>query len=143
MKTLEIEEVKNLIKMLSSEDSSNHEVVFEILNKLDFEKNLGEILIIIKKAAFLDSLWIMNCKDITTKLSAMDVFSKKETSYSFCLTFPELLEVLMTNNCSSGSIKLYKEMLNDYVNKFLKDLGYNMNHVNVELTLKNMELITT
>jgi len=140
---LKIEEVKNLIKMLSSEDSSNHEVVFEILNKLDFEKNLGEILIIIKKAAFSDSLWILNCKDITTKLSAMDVFNKKETSYSFCLTFPELLEVLMVNNCSSGSKKLYKEVLNDYVNKFLKDLGYDMNHVNVEVTLKNIELITT
>jgi hypothetical protein len=134
---LTIEEVKNIIKMLSSEDSSNHEVAFEILNRLDLAESLGEILIIIKKAMLLDSTWITNCPELITKLCEIPGFSIKENSYSFCLNYPQLLEFLLENNCSPNSLKIYEELLNEHLDATFKSLGYDMNHIIIRAVVQN------
>lgn len=133
---LEIEEVHSIIKMLQSEDISNHQVAFELLNKVNYKKNLGMIMLIIKKAHITDGVWKVNCPKIVKKLFKIEGFPKSNSLYNLILTYPILLKFLINNKCSINSIYLYQEYLHFDINNSYENLGFDMKDLSINVKIK-------
>lgn len=133
---LEIEEVHSIIKMLQSEDISNHQVAFELLNKVNYKKNLGMIMLIIKKAHITDGVWKVNCPKIVKKLFKIEGFPKSNSLYNLILTYPKLLKFLINNKCSINSIYLYEEYLHFDINNSYENLGFDMKDLSINVKIK-------
>lgn len=132
---LEIEEVYNIIKMLQSKDVSNHQVAFEILNKVDYEKNLGMFLIIIKKGNIKTAILRNNCPDLTKKILSIPDMFEGVSSFALSLSYPRLLKFLIDNKCSANSLKAYQKYVQDFVNTSYGKFGFDMTKIKFEATL--------
>ena len=55
------EETRNLLMMLQSEDADNHLIAFESLKNVDFEKYIGELLVLYKFGGHTMDNWKANC----------------------------------------------------------------------------------
>lgn len=132
---LKIEEVKNLIKMLSSEDSSNHEIAFEILNKLNFETNLGELLIIYKESKLQKYKFKKLYSFFEEKFEEFNQYPEYFIDYSSLLMF------LKKYKCSKNSFRLYEYFFEKYIKDLLITTGYSftIKDFDIHFKLKNYE----
>ena len=136
---LKIKEVHSIIKMLQSEDVSNHQVAFEILNKVDYEKNLGELFVIYTVSKIKDTIWKTNCQDLYNFLFGKEaIYFGLKLSNSY-LTFDKLLIILKKNNSSKNSFILYQYFFEERVKKFLSDTGYPIKDFNITIKLNSYE----
>ena len=125
----EKEETRNLLMMLQSQDVENHIVAFESLKNVDFDKYIGELLVLFKFGAHTFESWDTHCKKIAQKLEII-------LRNSYFISAPKTLELITQNNGSKNSIELFLELFTKTLLKVLEDVGFSKNKFDLNITLK-------
>lgn len=123
------EETKNLIMMLQSQDADNHIIAFETLKNVDFNKYVGEILVLYKFGGHTMENWMINCKKIATKL--LDI--KPETP----LSSPNTLSLITKHKGSKASVELFMEFFIRDMTRMLESIGYPTDKFEVNIKFKD------
>lgn len=119
-------EVRNLIKMLNSEDDSDAKIAYELIESLDFDKNVGEILLLTlyyKKDLYYSTLLYDKLKKFFKLLNPGSL--PKNVYYRAIL-----------KHGSETSKKLMIEQISIYYKQLFDDLGY-PEEIELEIKLKD------
>ena len=122
------EETRNLIMMLQSQDADNHVIAFETLKNVDFNKYVGEILVLYKFGGHTMENWMINCKKIATKL--LDL--KPETP----LSSPKTLSLITQHKGSKASVELFMEFFIRDMTRMLESIGYPTDKFEIDIKFK-------
>lgn len=125
----EKEETRNLLMMLQSQDVENHIVAFESLKNVDFDKYIGELLVLFKFGDHTFESWDTHCKKIAQKLEII-------LRNSYFISAPKTLELITQNNGSKNSIELFLELFTKTLLKVLEDVGFSKDKFDLNITLK-------
>ena len=123
------EETRNLMMMLKSEDADNHTVAFQALKNVDFNKYIGEILVLYKFGGHTMENWMINCKKIATKL--LDI--KPETP----LSSPNTLSLITKHKGSKASVELFMEFFIRDMSRMLESIGYPTDKFEINIKFKD------
>ena len=123
------EETKNLLMMLKSEDADNHLIAFESLKNVDFDKYIGELLVLYKFGGHTLENWMINCKKIATKL--LDI--KPETP----LSSPKTLSLITKHKGSKASVELFMEFFIRDMSRMLESIGYPTDKFEINIKFKD------
>ena len=123
------EETRNLMMMLQSEDADNHVIAFETLKNVDFNKYIGELLVLYKFGGHTLENWMINCKKIATKL--LDI--KPETP----LSSPKTLSLITKHKGSKASVELFMEFFIRDMSRMLESIGYPTDKFEINIKFKD------
>jgi len=122
------DETRNLLMMLKSEDADNHLIAFESLKNVDFNKYIGELLVLYKFGGHTLNNW-QNCKKIATKL--LDI--KPETP----LSSPKTLSLITKHKGSKASVELFMEFFIRDMTRMLESIGYPTDKFEINIKFKD------
>lgn len=125
------EETKNLIMMLKSSDADNHIVAFEALKNVDFNKYIGELLVLYKFGGHNLNNWEANCKKVATKLSKV----LTQTTMSS----PKTLSLITQHKGSKASVELFMEFFIRDMTRMLESIGYPTDKFEINIKFKDDE----
>jgi DNA-directed RNA polymerase subunit F len=123
------EETKNIMMMLQSEDADNHVIAFKTLQNVDFNKYVGELLVLYKFGGQTMENWMINCKKIATKL--LDI--KPETP----LSSPKTLSLITKHKGSKASVELFMEFFIRDMSRMLESIGYPTDKFEINIKFKD------
>jgi hypothetical protein len=123
------DETRNLIMMLQSEDADNHVIAFKTLENVDFDKYIGELLVLYKFGGHTMENWMINCKKIATKL--LDI--KPETP----LSSPKTLSLITQHKGSKASVELFMEFFIRDMSRMLESIGYPTDKFEINIKFKD------
>jgi len=123
------EETKNIMMMLQSEDADNHVIAFKTLQNVDFNKYVGELLVLYKFGGHTMENWMINCKKIATKL--LDI--KPETP----LSSPKTLSLITQHKGSKASVELFMEFFIRDMSRMLESIGYPTDKFEIDIKFKD------
>ena len=123
------EETKNIMMMLQSEDADNHVIAFKTLQNVDFNKYVGELLVLYKFGGHTMENWMINCKKIATKL--LDI--KPETPFSS----PKTLSLITQHKGSKASVELFMEFFIRDMSRMLESIGYPTDKFEIDIKFKD------
>ena len=123
------EETRNLIMMLQSQDADNHTIAFESLKNVDFNKYIGELLVLYKFGGHNMANWNTHCKTIAAKL--------EKVLDSVILSSPKTLSLITENKGSKASVELFMEFFVRDMTKMLMSIGYPTDKFEVNIKLKD------
>jgi DNA-directed RNA polymerase subunit F len=123
------EETKNIMMMLQSEDADNHVIAFKTLQNVDFNKYVGELLVLYKFGGHTMENWMINCKKIATKL--LDI--KPETP----LSSPKTLSLITKHKGSKASVELFMEFFIRDMSRMLESIGYPTDKFEINIKFKD------
>ena len=123
------EETRNLIMMLQSQDADNHIIAFETLKNVDFNKYVGEILVLYKFGGHKMEYWKLNCENLAAKL--------KETIDCKSLSSAATLSLITKHKGSKSSIELFMEFFIKDMTKMLESIGYPTDKFEINIKLKD------
>ena len=123
------EETKNIMMMLQSEDADNHVIAFKTLQNVDFNKYVGELLVLFKFGGHTMENWMINCKKIATKL--LDI--KPETP----LSSPKTLSLITKHKGSKASVELFMEFFIRDMSRMLESIGYPTDKFEINIKFKD------
>ena len=123
------EETRSIIKMLQSSDADNHVIAFETLKNVDFNKYLGELLVIYKFGGHNMESWKNNCSKVAKKIEDI----AKCTHF----TSPKTLSLITDNKGSKTSIELFMEFFIRDMTKMLEQIGYPTDSFEININLKD------
>lgn len=122
------EETRNLMSMLQSEDTENHVIAFKSLSNVDFNKYVGELLVLYKFAHKDAEAW----KDAGTV--GKKLLKLVDTDKS--LTSPRTLSLITANKGSKASIELFMESFIRDMTRMLESIGYPTDKIEIDIKLK-------
>ena len=123
------EETRNLMMMLKSQDKDNNIIAFESLKNVDFNKYVGELLVLYKFGGHTMENWMINCKKIATKL--LDI--KPETP----LSSPKTLSLITKHKGSKASVELFMEFFIRDMTRMLESIGYPTDKFEIDIKFKD------
>jgi len=123
------EETRNLMMMLQSQDADNHVIAFETLKNVDFDKYVGELLVLYKFGGHTMENWMINCKKIATKILAI----KPETP----LSSPNTLSLITKHKGSKASVELFMEFFIKDMTRMLGSIGYPTDKFEIDIKFKD------
>ena len=123
------EETKNIMMMLQSEDADNHVIAFKTLENVDFNKYVGELLVLFKFGGHTMENWMINCKKIATKLLNI----KPETP----LSSPATLSLITQHKGSKASVELFMEFFIRDMSRMLESIGYPTDKFEIDIKFKD------
>jgi len=123
------DETRNLMMMLQSEDADNHLIAFESLKNVDFNKYIGELLVLYKFAGHTTANWSTNCKSITDKLA-------KIVDQSL-LSSPKTLSLITKHRGSKASVELFMEFFIRDMSRMLESIGYPTDKFEINIKFKD------
>ena len=123
------DETRNLMMMLQSEDADNHTIAFQSLKNVDFDKYVGELLVLYKFGGHTMENWMINCKKIATKL--LDI--KPETP----LSSPKTLSLITKHRGSKASVELFMEFFIRDMSRMLESIGYPTDKFEINIKFKD------
>jgi len=123
------DETRNLIMMLQSDDADNHTIAFQSLKNVDFDKYIGELLVLFKFGGHTMENWMINCKKIATKL--LDI--KPETLSSSS----KILSLITKHKGSTASVELFMEFFIRDMTRMLESIGYPADKFEINIKFKN------
>jgi len=123
------DETRNLMMMLQSEDADNHTIAFQSLKNVDFDKYVGELLVLYKFGGHTMENWMINCKKIATKL--LDI--KPETP----LSSPKTLSLITKHKGSKASVELFMEFFIRDMSRMLESIGYPTDKFEINIKFKD------
>lgn len=123
------EETRNLIMMLQSEDADNHVIAFESLKNVDFNKYIGELLVLYKYSGHSLNNWQVNCKKVTNKLDK--VLDKP------ILSSPKTLSLITKHKGSKASVELFMEFFIRDMSRMLESIGYPTDKFEINIKFKD------
>jgi hypothetical protein len=122
------EETRNLMSMLQSEDTENHVIAFKSLSNVDFNKYVGELLVIYKFAHKDSKAW-EDAGTVGKKLLKLVDTDK-------ALTSPRTLSLITANKGSKASIELFMESFVRDMTRMLESIGYPTDKIEIDIKLK-------
>jgi hypothetical protein len=132
---LEINEVENLIRMLKSPDYENKILAYKVIDNLDFEKCIGEIMLLYRLGDYSLENWEQH-----SKLAHDFIMDKIENyngdSSTTMITTGEMLSLMLINNASKDSIDLFLKFFTEEMTKTLKSMAYPMDKIEFNIKLK-------
>lgn len=123
------EETRNLMMMLQSEDADNHVIAFETLKNVDFNKYIGELLVLYKFGGHPVENWMINCKKIAAKLLEL----KTEAP----LSSPKTLSLITQHKGSKASVELFMEFFIRDMSRMLESIGYPTDKFEIDIKFKD------
>ena len=124
------EETRNLLMMLQSEDADNHLIAFESLKNVNFEKYIGELLVLYKFGGHTMENWKINCKKIANKLLDIKLL---ETP----LSSPKTLSLITKHKGSKASVELFMEFFIRDMSRMLESIGYPTDKFEINIKFKD------
>lgn len=124
------EETRNLMMMLQSEDADNHLIAFESLKNVDFEKYIGELLVLLKFGGHGLADWNVGCKKIASKL-------EKLISNQTPLSSPKTLSLITKHKGSKASVELFMEFFIRDMSRMLESIGYPTDKFEIDIKFKD------
>ena len=122
------EETRNLMSMLQSEDKENHVIAFKSLSNVDFNKYVGELLVLYKFAHKDSKAWEV-AGTVGKKLLKLVEIDK-------ALTSPRTLSLITANKGSKASIELFMESFVRDMTRMLESIGYPTDKIEIDIKLK-------
>ena len=122
------EETRNLMSMLQSEDKENHVIAFKSLSNVDFNKYVGELLVLYKFAKKDSKAW-EDAGTVGKKLLKLVDTDK-------ALTSPRTLSLITANKGSKASIELFMESFVRDMTRMLESIGYPTDKIEIDIKLK-------
>jgi hypothetical protein len=122
------EETRNLMSMLQSEDTENHVIAFKSLSNVDFNKYVGELLVLYKFANKDSKAW-EDAGTVGKKLLKLVDTDKS-------LTSPRTLSLITANKGSKASIELFMESFVRDMTRMLESIGYPTDKIEIDIKLK-------
>ena len=123
------EETRNLLMMLQSEDADNHLIAFESLKNVDFNKYIGELLVLYKFGGHSIGNWNTNCKSLTAKLAKI----VDQTP----LSSPKTLSLITQHKGSKASVELFMEFFIRDMSRMLESIGYPTDKFEINIKFKD------
>ena len=123
------EETRNLMSMLQSEDTENHVIAFKSLSNVDFNKYVGELLVLYKFANKDSKAW-EDAGTVGKKLLKLVDTDKS-------LTSPRTLSLITANKGSKASIELFMESFVRDMTRMLESIGYPTDKIEIDIKLKD------
>lgn len=124
------EETRNLMMMLQSEDADNHLIAFESLKNVDFDKYIGELLVLYKYGGHNLNNWQVNCKKITDKLD-------KILDQAVLISSPRTLSLITQHKGSRASVELFMEFFIRDMSRMLESIGYPTDKFEINIKFKD------
>jgi hypothetical protein len=129
------DEVKNLIGMLKSPDYENKILAYKVIDNLDFEKSIGEIMLMYRLGDYSLENWEQHSK------LAHDFIMDKIENYNgdgstTMISTGEMLSLMLINNASKDSIDLFLKFFTEEMTKTLKSMNYPMDKIEFNIKLK-------
>ena len=124
------DETRNLIMMLQSEDADNHTIAYESLKNVDFDKYVGELLVLLKFGGHALADWNVGCKKISSKL-------EKLISNQTPLSSPKTLALITQNKGSKASVELFMEFFIRDMSRILESIGYPTDKFEINIKFKD------
>ena len=124
------EETKNLLMMLQSEDADNHLIAFESLKNVDFEKYIGELLVLYKFSGHTMDNWRVNCNKIAMRLQNTFVSEVP-------LSSPKTLSLITKHKGSKASVELFMEFFIRDMSRMLESIGYPTDKFEIDIKFKD------
>lgn len=123
------EETINLMTMLKSDDKENHVLAFQSLSNVDFNKYVGELLVIYKFAN----------RDLNAWKDAGKIGKKllKIVESDTVLTSPRTLSLISANAGSVASVELFMESFIKDMTRTLGSMGYPIDKMEINIKFKN------
>jgi len=125
------EETRNILNMLRSPDKENHTIAFETLKNADFNKYMGELIVIYKYSGHLLEYWQEGCLD------AYKILINTVPDHS--LTSPKTLSLVKEMKGSSTAVEVFMEYFIKDMTKMLHAIGYPTDAFEVNIKLKENE----
>lgn len=122
------EEIKNIIMMLQSKDADNHVIAFESLKNVDFNKNIGELIVAYKYAGHDKNSWQKSCEPVYKKLAKI---------IPDTLTSPKTLSLISEHKGSNEAVELFMEFFVKDMTNVLLSIGYLPENFEINVKLKN------
>ena len=132
---LEINEVENLIRMLKSPDHENKILAYKVIDNLDFEKSIGELMLMYRLGDYSLENWEQHSK------LAHDFIMDKIENYNgdgstTMISTGEMLSLMLINNSSKDSIDLFLKFFTEEMTKTLNSMNYPMDKIKFNIKLK-------
>jgi len=124
------EETRNLMMMLKSEDADNHLIAFESLKNVDFDKYIGELLVLLKFGGHALADWKVGYGKITSKL-------EKLISDQTPLSSPKTLALITKYKGSKASVELFMEFFIRDMTRMLESIGYPTDKFEINIKVKD------
>ena len=129
------DEVKNLIGMLKSPDYENKILAYKVIDNLDFEKSIGELMLMYRLGDYSLENWEQHSK------LAHDFIMDKIENYNgdgstTMISTGEMLSLMLINNASKDSIDLFLKFFTEEMTKTLKSMAYPMDKIEFNIKLK-------
>ena len=124
------EETRNLLIMLQSEDADNHHIAFESLKNVDFNKYIGELLVLYKFSGHSMSNWLTNCNKIAMRLQNTFVSEVP-------LSSPKTLSLITLHKGSKASVELFMEFFIRDMSRMLESIGYPTDKFEINIKFKD------
>jgi len=124
------DETRNLIMMLRSEDADNHTIAFESLRNVDFDKYIGELLVLLKFGGHGLADWNVGCKKIASKL-------EKILPMQTPLSSPKTLSMITKHKGSKASVELFMEFFIRDMSRMLESIGYPTDKFEINIKFKD------
>ena len=122
------EETKNILNMLRSPDKENHTIAFETLKNVDFNKYIGELIVIYKYGGHKLEYWQEGCLD------AYKVLIKTVPDHQ--LTSPKTLSLVKEKKGSGTAVEVFMEYFIKDMTKMSESIGYPTDAFEVNIKLK-------
>ena len=122
------EETRNILNMLRSTDKENHIIAFETLKNVDFNKYIGELIVVYKYSGHKLEYWQELCLD------AYKVLIKTVPDHQ--LTSPKTLSLIKEKKGSSTAVEVFMEYFIKDMTKMLESIGYPTDAFEVNIKLK-------
>ncbi len=124
------EETRNLMMMLQSEDTDNHLIAFESLKNVDFNKYIGELLVLYKYGGHTLDNWRVNCNKIAMRLQNTFVSEVP-------LSSPKTLSLITKHKGSKASVELFMEFFIRDMSRMLESIGYPTDKFEIDIKFKD------
>jgi hypothetical protein len=129
------DEVRNLIGMLKSPDYENKILAYKVIDNLDFEKSIGELMLMYRLGDYSLENWEQHSK------LAHDFIMDKIENYNgdgstTMISTGEMLSLMLINNASKDSIDLFLKFFTEEMTKTLKSMNYPMDKIDFNIKLK-------
>jgi hypothetical protein len=124
------DETRNLMMMLQSEDADNHTIAFETLKNVDFNKYIGELLVLYKYGGHTMDNWLVNCNKIAMRLQNTFVSEVP-------LSSPKTLSLITKHKGSKASVELFMEFFIRDMSRMLESIGYPTDKFEIDIKFKD------
>ena len=131
------EEYRNLLKMMTSDDTENHLLALSIIDNCNVIESKVIILLLKKMGKPTIDLWKEHASNVVKELKKTNLDIEK------VITYQALLDHLLTTGSAEDQVTFFlKEFAEDLKNN-IKSIGYNfIEDIEIELKLKDKDATT-